>query len=222
MATKKTKRRSPAARLEGWRLIPEPPSWIQETLVTVGHGRGFLVKARCGVAVVTAAHCLPNVPQADPHPDSTERICRGKLLSQLGKKPTVHAECLFADPVGDIAVLRDLQGYQFTRQADAYRRLVGDRRTLRIGRATSEPGPAWLLSLSRQWTHCTVTLNGWGNGLFLNDTTKDATWMGTSGSPVVTADGHALGIVSLGRGEFSYNPALAGCLPSWLLADLID
>ncbi|OFW26093.1 MAG: hypothetical protein A3H97_14100 [Acidobacteria bacterium RIFCSPLOWO2_02_FULL_65_29] len=67
-----------------------------------------------------------------------------------------------------------------------------------------------------------MTLNGWGNGLLLNDTTMDVTWLGTSGSPVVTADGHALGIVTLGRGELRLNPALAGCLPCWLLADLID
>lgn len=100
--------------------MPETPSWSQDAIVTVGHGRGFLVKAQCGVVVVTAAHCLPKVPQTDPHPDSTERICPGKLLGQLGKKATVRAECLFADPVEDIAVLRELQGHEFTRQADAY------------------------------------------------------------------------------------------------------
>ena len=35
-------------------------------VITVGEGRGFLVKHRHEVLVITAAHCLPRIPPAPP------------------------------------------------------------------------------------------------------------------------------------------------------------
>ena len=66
-------------------------------MVTIGEGRGFLVGARMGRIVVTAAHCLPHLPSAHPASYTEERTYPG-LLGPLGGEPTVWAECLFVDP----------------------------------------------------------------------------------------------------------------------------
>jgi hypothetical protein len=125
-------------------------------------GRGFLVEARRGVVVITAAHCLPHLPP--PHPASLiEERTYPELLGPLGANPTVSAECLFVDPIADVAILGEPDRELFEEENEAYHRLIDDRPTLRIGRATREPTPAWLLTLSEQWVICTVELNRWGN-----------------------------------------------------------
>jgi hypothetical protein len=52
---------------------------------------------------------------------------------------------------------------------------------------------------------------------------------GMSGSPIVTEDGYAIGIVCIGSGpnpdastEAGPNPRLAGNLPGWVLKELAD
>ena len=67
-------------------------------------GRGFVVELESGMVVITAAHCLPSLPP--PHPFShTEERTYANFIGPLGTEPTVWAECLFVDPVADIAVL---------------------------------------------------------------------------------------------------------------------
>ena len=54
--------------------------------------------------VVTTAHCLPRFPVPYAGSDLEERTHK-RLIGPLGEKTTVWAECLFADPVADLAVL---------------------------------------------------------------------------------------------------------------------
>src|SRR5258708_26989863 len=75
------------------------------SFVTVGDGRGFVVKYAHNRLVVTAAHCLPLIPPAHGASYLHERTYRA-LLAPLGGEPAVSAEGLFADPSADIAVLR--------------------------------------------------------------------------------------------------------------------
>jgi hypothetical protein len=72
-------------------------------VIAVGSARGFVVETKLGDrCVLTAAHCLPALPE--PHPWANDsRVW--PVLGQLGEEPTVLAECFFVDPVADIAVL---------------------------------------------------------------------------------------------------------------------
>ncbi len=75
------------------------------SILKVGDGRGFVVNGERDRLVITAAHCLPRFPPCHAASYLEERTYAA-LLGVLGrKKPTVWAECLFVDPVADIAVL---------------------------------------------------------------------------------------------------------------------
>jgi hypothetical protein len=162
--------------------------------------------------VVTAAHCLPVLPPA--HPASyTEERTYARLLGPLGKrKPTVFAECLFVDPVADLAVLSEPDSQDLSAECDAYQALVAGRPTLRIrARALRQPCHAWLLTLDGRWSGCTVTPSGRiATWLSMSDAESEAVAPGTSGSPILTDDGCAVGVVSVGT---SMNPMLAVGLP---------
>jgi hypothetical protein len=101
----------------------------RRAVITVGGGRGFVIqvaepnpnqkeirlmgkfrrprrwiKSR---VVVTASHCLPHLPPAHPAAFRHERTYQA-LLSPLDERiPLITTECLFADPVADIAVLSE-------------------------------------------------------------------------------------------------------------------
>jgi hypothetical protein len=134
-------------------------------VLTVGRGRalggGFVVE--CDARghpmriVITAAHCLPHLPLCP----SDQWGCTYKaLLGPLGQKPTVWAECIFADPVGDIAVLCQPDSQELSERAEAYDALVDAMVPLPIADAP-EDELAWLLSLDREWNRCRVRhLNG--------------------------------------------------------------
>jgi hypothetical protein len=89
-------------------------------VVQVSDGRGFVVEGD-ERDIVTASHCLPRLPT--PPSDTSERTYR-TLLGPLGRKRTVWAECLFADPVGDIAVLGSPDDQERSKEAKAYQELV--------------------------------------------------------------------------------------------------
>jgi hypothetical protein len=191
-----------------------------DAIITVGAGRGFLVEAREARLVVTAAHCLPRLPPphlaAYPH----QRTYR-KLLGPLeADAPSVWAECLFVDLIADLAVLGEPDGQAYCGEHDAYAAFVEDRSALSIG-AVTQRGPGWLLTLGGQWARCTfdvgVSLGNWVGCLGIADTTPEAMAPGTSGSPILTADGRAVGLISV---EKDLNPVLANSLPAWLVAEL--
>lgn len=98
---------------------------LTNSVLQVGHGRGFVVECRHAIQpgvvnqlVITAAHCLtvpldhrytstpepPSLPAAHPGRHDAEATY-AKLLGPLGGAGTVGAECLFVDPISDIAVL---------------------------------------------------------------------------------------------------------------------
>src|SRR5262249_16128890 len=95
---------------------------------------------------------------------------------------------------------------------------------------------AFLLSLSNQWAPCKV--RHFPNGPLNIQDAASGVLGGMSGSPIVTEDGHAIGIVSLGSitydpsieggpdldssTEGGPNPSLVGNLPGWLLKELAD
>ena len=83
--------------------------WLS-AVVRVGDGRGFVVENDDERLVITAMHCLPELPIAHGASYIEERTYRG-LLGPVGDGQTVWAECLFADPIADLAVLGEAHGW---------------------------------------------------------------------------------------------------------------
>ncbi len=211
-------------------LLPDADS-----VLTVDKGRGFIIEHRTlfdfgngfqrnrRKLVVTASHCLPHPPVMPCY--SYKETTYPNLLAPLGEEPSVWAECLFFDPVSDLAILGKPDDQEFGEESDAYARLVDGRKPFTI--AAPETGEGYMLALdgvSWQPTPLKVHVSVWGSSL-----STGATLPGQSGSPIVDATGRAVALVSIGS-EFlnlssgSRTPMDAGPqpilkfqLPSWVL-----
>ena len=173
---------------------------------------------------------LPAEPTAKSRGLLHEERTYPNLVGPLGAEPTVWAECVFVDPVADLAVLGTPDGQELFAQAADYEALTEAARPLSIGSLTyvrkrvalskvRRPilGPpraesdAWLLSLGGQWFSCRV--RSAGRTLWIEEP-EQPIQPGMSGSPIVAPDGAAIGVVSIGAGP---NPELAADLPAWIL-----
>lgn len=199
----------------------------KSSIVKVSDGRGFVMKTHGERFVITAAHCLPHLPPPTPAPYTEERTY-WQLLAPLdaSAKPSIAAECIFADPVADLAVLAGPDSQAMPSAHDAYQDLVEGRSTLRLT-AVTRRAAAWLLTLDGQWEECAVVGVG-GRTLTLIGARIAG---GMSGSPILAEDGRVAGVVSLGSSEVDetedheereahFQPALVSHLPGWLLAEL--
>ncbi len=190
----------------------------KSAVVKVGDGRGFVAH---GGYVITAAHCLPFFPPCHGASHTEERTYK-ELLGPLGQQPEIWAECLFADPIGDIAVLGRPDNQALPEQFFAYEKWVYGVGFLPIADAPQN-GPAWLLSLDAPWYQCTVQQIG--NMLWLSNAAEEIRG-GMSGSPIITDNGSAIGIVcisssaGMGHNGGGPNPRLTHNLPGWLLREL--
>jgi hypothetical protein len=84
-----------------------------------------------------------------------------KLLAPLGQKPAVIAQCLFVDPISDLAILGQPDNEVFEEAAAAYNALVQGRPALKISQRVVEcdhspdkGAPESLLSLEGHWYSC--------------------------------------------------------------------
>jgi hypothetical protein len=67
---------------------------------------------------------LPPSSPSGPRRSYLEEKTYGNLLGRLGETPTVFVECLFVDPVSDIAVLGSPDDQALGNEADAYEELL--------------------------------------------------------------------------------------------------
>lgn len=145
------------------------------------------------------------MPPCASHSDTEQRTFQ--LLGPLGEEPIVWAECLFADPVGDIAVLGSPDNQSRPSQADSYDELTQTAVPLSIAHAP-ENGRAWLLSLAGQWFPCTA--EHYGGPLWLFRAAEGIVG-GMSGSPIVADNGSAIGVlvnsakITRDRGQLNYS-----------------
>ena len=166
-------------------------------IVRAGDGRGFVLATGAGRVIVTAAHCLPTLPIAASAADAEKRTYR-KLLGRVGDlDPQVTVECLFVDPVADIAVLGRPDSQALYEDADLYDALIEGHLALRIGDASAaahRPSMflAWVLSLDGEWIKCRVAHRG--GPLWISHATGDLV-AGMLGSPIVSEDGAAIGVL---------------------------
>jgi len=131
------------------------------------------------------------------------------LLAPLGAAPTVWAECLFVDPIADVAVLDSPDNQALYDQADAYEEMVAAMVPLVIAGApkmgrervpgfrgrsfevdTPGRGSARVLSLAGEWMDYTVT--AWRKWLSIDQ--GELVAGGMSGSPILSLDGRAIGL----------------------------
>jgi len=182
----------------------------KSAVLTVGKGgRGFVIKSRGEHVVVTAAHCLPFLPP--PHGMSyTKERTYSKLLGPLGKKPTIWAECFFADPVADIAVIGSPDNQSLSDEADAFEALIDPIPPLAIA-DPPEKGHTYLLSLNGEWFECTFTVMK-ESQIWIDDTAQEIVG-GMSGSPILLDNGKAVGLVCLGGTPPHLCPRLVRDLP---------
>jgi hypothetical protein len=186
----------------------------KSAVVTVGEGRGFVLSYKHNRFVVTAAQCLPFFPTRHGTSSLQERTYK-TLLAPLGSEPTVCAECLFVDPIADIAVLGPPEQQELRAQAEAYEALLESANPFSIGDGP-EQGHGWVLSLDSKWLRCTVQIRN--DGSIWIPFTGPKILPRMSGSPIISDSYAAIGIVSYGRNpEGSKCPRLVRDLPGWFL-----
>jgi hypothetical protein len=138
------------------------------------------------------------------------------------------ATCLFADPIADIAVLGAPDSQDLPEEADEYESLLEKVPVVLSISEAPRLGRGWLLSLDRKWFDCKVHHVG---GPLWVTAAHHGIRGGMSGSPILSDDGSAVGIVVAGGGteldddedaptEGGPDPWLVGNLPGWLLREI--
>jgi hypothetical protein len=202
---------------------------IKRAIVRVGRGRGFLVgdhrKNGDGYIwrdVVTAVSCLPEFPSFIPFKGPERLHSYDLILGRLDEEPSLSAECRFADPVSNLAVLGS--------HSDAYNQFIHWDIAIQIAEPLRPYAPGWgpieqdvwLLMLNGEWIKCTAT----GHTNHISISGEPGLFDGAlSGTPIINADGNAIGMISAPRsdeedydGEWYYCfPILARRLPDGAL-----
>lgn len=193
----------------------------KRAIVKVGDGRGFIVEGSTERFVITAGHCLPTFPPCASITHVHERIYRS-ILGRLGETPTIWAQCLFVDPIADIALLGCPDDQVFPQHANVFESWVDGAVPLRATDPLPENVdsrvtlPATLLSLEGKWFGCTI--EGFGEGpLWILEPESESIQGGMSGSPILDQGGAAVGIVVTNCGP---HPCLGRDLPAWLWRQL--
>lgn len=188
-----------------------------KSIVTVGRARGFFVGSPLRGLVITAAHCLPHLPPPFGDLVAPQDRMYQNIGASLNQKRRVWAECLFVDPISDLAVLGEPDRQLLFEESTGYLDLASHSEFLTIGSLGKGKTTAWMLSRDFEWFSCTVR----SNSKRLSVTGADAIKIegGMSGSPILDSEGKAIGVVSNGpdTGTRNSQPILFKCLPPWIL-----
>ncbi|MGO6880680.1 hypothetical protein ACCS44_17555 [Rhizobium ruizarguesonis] len=193
--------------------------YAKNSVIRVGYGRGFLAQTVDSPVIITCAHCLPHMPPAIGSVMSPHERTYLRLVGALGAEPTITVECLFVDPVADVAVLGEPNG-QLYDEAEAYCAFVEERQGLAIAAEQNaalpgvQSGGAWL-TLEGEWVHHSLEV-----GVRCVCTSEKTAARGMSGSPIILDTVRrttVVGVVASG----DVHPRLVTALPAWLLRKLV-
>ena len=125
--------------------------------------------------MITAAHCLPELPLCEGLSTLQNRTYE-RFLSRLGQEQEVWAEPLFADAAGDVAVLGPPNPMELHEQYVVYETLMKAAIPLQVADVLPEKErPAWVLSLDGGWFPVAVTQYCNPGPLVLSDSAEDIT-----------------------------------------------
>ncbi len=188
------------------------PNPVKQKLALQGFSAPAFLKRHY---VITAAHCLPRLPT--PHRAAyTKKKMYRNLLGPLGTAPSIWGECLFVDPVSDLAVLGRPSGQDFGEKVvAAWDEFIEEIEPLDLD-PDDQPTRGWMLSLEKQWMPCTIQSTRYGH-LMVKGTAGDIV-AGMSGSPILSDNGRVVGVVSItGHWPQAHLPS---ALPQWLARQL--
>jgi hypothetical protein len=199
--------------------INAPSLKLAASVIRVGDGRGFIVNGMDGTKlVITAGHCLPELPPCMNFSDLSERTYRN-LIGPIGQDPAVTAECLFVDPISDLAILGPPENQDLSEEYDAYEAFVEPLAELAAVDILPAPLPVaggqpegeagWVLSLVGKWEPCRMW--HFGGPLWLTGAEIEG---GMSGSPILSPGGDAIGVIASNHAQ----PRLLHNLPVWMAA----
>ena len=182
------------------------------SIIEVDGGRGFIVERQKNRFVLTVAHCLPHLPPCSLMSHGEERTYKHSL-GVIGQHAKVWAQCLFADPVSDIAILGSPDYQTFFEQSDQWKTFIQALKPIPIRRPRLGE-TIYMLSLRGEFVSGVIHSV---NEQFLNiESTGDLIQPGMSGSPILNEDGHAVSLCSVNDSQRECAALnLQDCLPFW-------
>jgi hypothetical protein len=202
------------------------PYEMSDAIVQVGcrDGRGFIVGGAHGARyVVTAARCLAQ--SRFPRPNLAFRVREWTFPNVIGplgaNRGTITAQLCVINLADDIAVFGE-PNKELGFETHQYKQFTAIAMPVAEPPATPEPcrwrnasgSRAWVSAPDGTWLCCSVQ----DSGGFLMVGGVDVT-SAMSGSPIVNADGAAIGLISATEGGGRYDTgyrSLVDCLPAWL------
>lgn len=184
---------------------------VKNSIVKVRHGRGFVIEHKKDRLVITAAHCLPLLPP--PHLGAyLQQKTYENLLGRIGDRGNIWAQCKFADPVSDVAVLEAPDSQEYVDECEAYEEFTELLTPIEIRKA-KKGEVVWMLGLDGRFKSALVaSLN---ETRVKVQTSGGIIERGMSGSPILGCDGSTVSLCAINDDLFQVN--LPMCLPRWIL-----
>lgn len=181
-----------------------------------GMGRGFWIGSPDFAMIITAAHCLPHYPPRLGLISYVSERTYIDFVYSLDGTCKCSAECLFVDPISDLAVL----GCPDDELWEKYWEFANESAFLEIGPlAAGETSIRVMYDDSKSIRRVIKTAPPFRANFYPrafsinpNDGEENRIKSGMSGSPVLTDDGKAVGVLC----NDHFGPLLFQCLPPWI------
>ncbi len=188
-----------------------------ESIAKVGvkgkSGRGFWVGSPGVGLIVTAAHCLPHYPPREGDVAFSHERTYRDLVARLDGKGACWVECIFLDPVADLAVLAEPDNQSLYEESCKFSDFASRSGFLEIGSLADGETPVRIMLNNSESIPCIVETNSrpYSRTFVIKKTDREIKG-GMSGSPILTDDGKVVGVIC----NNATGPILSRCLPPWI------